>query len=80
MPLEQLNRLPSVSTHSIQNKIEEAKIVELVEKNFELKPKKLIEMLDLKKPIYQLTASYGHFGREEESFSWESTDKIEQLK
>ena len=62
------------------NKIEEAKIVELVEKNFELKPKKLIEMLDLKRPIYQLTASYGHFGREEESFSWESTDKIEQLK
>ena len=62
------------------NKIEEAKIIELVEKNFELKPKKLIEMLDLKKPIYQLTASYGHFGREEESFSWESTDKIEQLK
>jgi S-adenosylmethionine synthetase len=37
-------------------------------------------MLDLKKPIYQLTASYGHFGREEESFSWESTDKIGQLK
>lgn len=62
------------------NKIDEAKIVELVEKNFELKPKKLIEMLDLKKPIYQLTASYGHFGREEESFSWESADKIEQLK
>ena len=62
------------------NKIEEEKIVELVEKNFELKPKKLIEMLDLKRPIYQLTASYGHFGREEESFSWESTDKIEQLK
>ena len=62
------------------NKTEEVKIVELVEKNFELKPKKLIEMLDLKKPIYQLTASYGHFGREEESFSWESTDKIEQLK
>ena len=62
------------------NKIDEAKIVELVEKNFELKPKKLIEMLDLKKPIYQLTASYGHFGREEESFSWESADKIDQLK
>ena len=62
------------------NKTEEEKIVELVEKNFELKPKKLIEMLDLKRPIYQLTASYGHFGREEESFSWESTDKIEQLK
>ena len=62
------------------NKIEEPKIVDLVEKNFELKPKKLIEMLDLKRPIYQLTASYGHFGREEESFSWESTDKIEQLK
>ena len=62
------------------NKTEEAKIVDLVEKNFELKPKKLIEMLDLKRPIYQLTASYGHFGRKEESFSWESTDKIEQLK
>jgi S-adenosylmethionine synthetase len=62
------------------NKIEEPKIVELIEENFELKPKKLIEMLDLKKPIYQLTASYGHFGREEGSFSWESTDKIDQLK
>ena len=43
--------------------------------NFELKPKELIQMLDLKKPIYQNTAAYGHFGREDVDFSWEKTDK-----
>ena len=37
-------------------------------------------MLDLKRPIYQLTAAYGHFGREKEGFSWEKTDKVESLK
>ena len=66
------------------NKIEEAKIVELVEKNFELKPKKLIEMLDLKRPIYQLTASYGHFGREynesKGTFTWESLSSVDLFK
>jgi S-adenosylmethionine synthetase len=55
-------------------------IVELVREHFELRPKGLIEMLDLKRPIYRPTASYGHFGREQENFSWEKTDKAEVLK
>lgn len=60
------------------NKIEEEKIIELVKKHFDFNPSKIIENLDLRKPIYQKTASYGHFGREE--FSWEKTDKSELLK
>ena len=51
----------------------------LVRENFDLRPKGLISMLDLKKPIYLPTASYGHFGRTEDSFSWEKTDRAEQL-
>ena len=50
-------------------------IANIVSDNFELKPKELIQMLDLKKPIYQNTAAYGHFGREDVDFSWEKTDK-----
>ena len=61
-------------------KIPDTKIVELVREHFELRPKGLIEMLDLKRPIYRPTASYGHFGREEENFSWEKTDKAEVLR
>ena len=61
-------------------KIPDTKIVELVREHFELRPKGLIEMLDLKRPIYRPTASYGHFGREHEDFSWEKTDKAEVLK
>ena len=60
--------------------LSEEKIADLIRENFNLRPKQLIEMLDLKRPIYQLTAAYGHFGREEESFSWEKTDKVESLK
>ena len=55
-------------------------ISKLIRENFDLRPKQLIEMLDLKRPIYQSTAAYGHFGREEEAFSWEKTDKTEALK
>ena len=51
----------------------------LVREHFDLRPKGLISMLDLKKPIYLPTASYGHFGRTEDSFSWEKTDRAEQL-
>jgi len=61
-------------------KICDTKIVLLVREYFDLRPKGLIAMLDLKRPIYQSTASYGHFGREEPQFSWEKTDKAEQLK
>jgi len=61
-------------------KICDTKIVLLVREYFDLRPKGLIAMLDLKRPIYQSTASYGHFGREEPQFSWEKPDKAEQLK
>ena len=60
--------------------IEEQDITNLIKEHFDLRPKQLIEMLDLKRPIYQATAVYGHFGREEEAFSWEKTDKAEALK
>ena len=60
-------------------KISDDEIAKIVSENFELKPKQLIQMLDLKKPIYQTTAAYGHFGREDENFSWEKTDKSSAL-
>ena len=61
-------------------KISDGKIVELVRENFDLRPKGLIAMLDLKRPIYQATAAYGHFGREDADFTWERTDKAEMLR
>ena len=61
-------------------KISESRIVELVREHFELKPKGLIKMLDLLRPIYGNTAAYGHFGRTEDNFTWERTDKAEALK
>jgi len=61
-------------------KISDKKIVELVRNHFELRPKGLIAMLDLLRPIYRQTAAYGHFGREEEDFSWERTDKADALR
>jgi len=61
-------------------KISDAQIVELVREHFDLRPKGLVEMLDLKRPIYRQTAAYGHFGREESDFTWEKTDKAEALK
>jgi S-adenosylmethionine synthetase len=60
-------------------KLSEAKIVQLVREHFDLRPKGLIAMLDLKRPIYRATAAYGHFGRTEEAFTWERTDKAEAL-
>jgi S-adenosylmethionine synthetase len=62
------------------NKIPEAKIIELIEKHFDLRPKGIVQMLDLLRPIYTRTASYGHFGREEPDFTWEVTDKAAALK
>ncbi len=61
-------------------KLSDAKIVELVREHFDLRPKGLIAMLDLKRPIYTKTAAYGHFGREEPEFTWEKTDKADALK
>jgi S-adenosylmethionine synthetase len=54
-------------------------LVHLVREHFDLRPRGLIDMLDLKRPIYQATAAYGHFGRLEEEFTWERTDKAEAL-
>jgi S-adenosylmethionine synthetase len=61
-------------------KISEDRLVQIVRDNFDLRPKGLIAMLGLLKPIYQITAAYGHFGRTEDSFSWEKTDKVDALK
>jgi len=61
-------------------KIDDARIVELVREHFELKPKGLVQMLDLLRPIYGNTAAYGHFGRTEDNFTWERTDKAAALK
>ena len=55
-------------------------IKQLIRKHFDLRPKGLIDMLDLKRPIYQQTASYGHFGRTEDSITWEKTDRAHLLK
>ncbi|MFN3235516.1 MAG: methionine adenosyltransferase [Pseudomonadales bacterium] len=60
-------------------KIADDKIEALVREHFDLRPKGLIAMLDLKRPIYRDTAAYGHFGREEPNFTWEKTDKAEAL-
>ncbi len=54
------------------------KIVDLIRKHFDMRPAAIIKELDLRKPIYKATASYGHFGRDE--FSWEALDKVEALK
>ena len=61
------------------NKVEESKIAELVREHFDLRPQGIIDMLDLRRPIYRGTAAYGHFGRTEEAFTWEKTDKAEAL-
>lgn len=61
-------------------KIDQDKISGLIRENFQLTPRGIIESLDLRKPIYKKTASYGHFGRPEPEFGWERTDKAEKLR
>jgi S-adenosylmethionine synthetase len=61
-------------------KIEEERLVELVRANFSLTPKGMIDSLKLRRPIYRVTAAFGHFGRTEDSFTWEATDKAATLK
>ncbi len=61
-------------------KIPEDRLGKIIREHFDLRPKGLITMLDLLKPIYRATAAYGHFGRTESSFSWEKTDKVALLR
>ncbi len=62
------------------HKIDEEKIAQLVREHFDLRPQGIIDMLDLRRPIYRKTAAYGHFGRDEAEFTWEKTDKAAALK
>ena len=61
-------------------KVDQSHLVELVRQNFKLTPKGMIETLKLRRPVYRKTSYYGHFGRAEETFTWEATDKAEALK
>jgi S-adenosylmethionine synthetase len=61
-------------------KLPEETIEKLIREHFDLRPKGLVDMLDLKRPIYQQTAAYGHFGREEKDFTWERTDRADALR
>jgi len=60
-------------------KVSDDRLSELVQKHFDLRPKGIIQMLDLLRPIYEKTAAYGHFGRDEPEFTWEHTDKAQAL-
>jgi S-adenosylmethionine synthetase len=61
-------------------KISDEKLAQLVQEHFDLRPKGIVQMLDLLRPIYAKTAAYGHFGREEPEFTWERTDKVAALR
>ncbi len=61
-------------------KVSDAKLTELITSNFDLTPRGIIEHLQLRRPIFRRTAAYGHFGREEDTFTWERTDKADALK
>ena len=75
-PVSVLIDIDTFSTSSIDNQ----KIVDAVRKIFDLRPAAIIRDLDLRRPIYSKTAAYGHFGREDEDFTWERTDKADLLK
>jgi len=68
-----------VDTHGT-GRLSEAQLAKLVRDNFELTPRGIMEELNLRRPIYKATAAYGHFGREENGFSWEKADKAETLR
>jgi S-adenosylmethionine synthetase len=61
-------------------KVDEADLATAIRRIFPLKPAEIIKHLQLKRPIYSKTAAYGHFGREDAEFTWENTDKIDELK
>jgi len=62
------------------NKIPEEKIVNIINSHFDMKPAAIVSHLNLKRPIFKKTAGYGHFGRNEPEFTWEQTDKAEELR
>jgi S-adenosylmethionine synthetase len=68
-----------VNTHGT-GVVEEARIEACVKEIFDLTPRGIIDTLDLLRPIYQKTAAYGHFGRELPEFTWEKTDKAEEIR
>jgi S-adenosylmethionine synthetase len=71
----------SISANSFgTGKIADARLAELVRENFSLTPAGMIKSLNLRRPIYQKTAAFGHFGRTEDSFTWEAADKVESLR
>jgi S-adenosylmethionine synthetase len=61
-------------------KVPDEKITDAVNKVFDMRPKAIIQQLQLQKPIYRKTATYGHFGRDDQDFTWERTDKIDELR
>jgi S-adenosylmethionine synthetase len=61
-------------------KVDEKRLTQLVREHFDLRPYGILKMLDLVRPIYQPTAAYGHFGREDEGFTWENTDRADELR
>ena len=61
-------------------RVSDSALSKLVRENFELTPRGIIESLNLRRPIYKATAAYGHFGRHEDGFTWEKTDKAEALR
>ncbi|QYO66994.1 methionine adenosyltransferase domain-containing protein [Leptolyngbya sp. 7M] len=68
-----------VDTHGT-GRIDDERISDIIRENFTLTPKAIIETLDLRRPIYKQTARFGHFGRANDEFSWEKTDKAEALR
>ena len=61
-------------------RLSEAKLIQIIRENFDLRPAGIIKMLNLRRPIYKQTAAYGHFGRTDIDLPWEHTDKAEELK
>jgi S-adenosylmethionine synthetase len=61
-------------------KLPDTKILEIIKKHFDMRPKAIIDQLNLLRPIYKKSAVFGHFGREEPEFTWEKTDKADELR
>mgnify|MGYP000715445114 FL=1 len=70
----------NVETYGTENGVTREQIQQAVRKVFDLRPAAIIDELDLKRPIYSKTAAYGHFGRNDADFTWEATDKVDELK
>ena len=70
----------NVETYGTENGVTREQIQQAVRKVFDLRPAAIIDELDLKRPIYSKTAAYGHFGRNDADFTWETTNKVDELK